>query len=141
MITPKKPEGLTLSLPDSIKVLREIQIQLRFCDEGFGYMGAVYCEMLAGIASLAIDNIISALQQPQASFEQISSYYPHIAAIRLRELRHKANLSQQELADAIGVSKSCVNMYERGERRPKFNVLVHMSKIFDVAIPYLLGTN
>ena len=66
MVAPKKPEGLTLSLPDSIKVLREMQAQLRYCDEGYGYMGTVYCETLAGIASLAIDNVISALQDQGA---------------------------------------------------------------------------
>ena len=62
MVKPRKPEGLTLSLSDSIKVLRETQVQLRFCDEGYGYLGTAYCEMLAGIASLAIDTVIEALQ-------------------------------------------------------------------------------
>lgn len=62
MINPKKPEALMLSLCDSIKILREAQTQLRFCDEGYGYLGATYCEMFAGIISLAIDNVIEALQ-------------------------------------------------------------------------------
>ena len=37
---------------------------------------------------------------------------------RLKILRKEANLSQEELAKKIGVSKSSVNMYERGEREP-----------------------
>ena len=36
----------------------------------------------------------------------------------LKFYRIKAGLSQAELADAIGVSRSAVAMYERGERMP-----------------------
>ena len=42
---------------------------------------------------------------------------------RLKELRQKHGLSQRELAERIGVSKSSINMYERGEREPGFAVL------------------
>ena len=34
---------------------------------------------------------------------------------RFKELRSSRKLSQQELADKLGTSKSSVNMYERGE--------------------------
>ena len=37
---------------------------------------------------------------------------------RLKELRIRAGLSQADLAKAIGLSKSAVSMYERGERFP-----------------------
>ena len=36
----------------------------------------------------------------------------------LRLLRGEKEMSQQELADALGISKSAINMYERGERQP-----------------------
>ena len=41
----------------------------------------------------------------------------------LRMLRTNTGLSQQALADKLGLSKSAVNMYERGEREPSFEVL------------------
>lgn len=31
----------------------------------------------------------------------------------LKLLRNEKNMSQQELADALGISKSSINMYER----------------------------
>lgn len=48
-------------------------------------------------------------------------------------------MSQQELADALGISKSAVNMYERGERQPNFETLETIADFFNVDIDYLLG--
>ena len=36
----------------------------------------------------------------------------------LKKLRKDAGMSQEELADAIGMSKSAVGMYEQGKRIP-----------------------
>lgn len=57
----------------------------------------------------------------------------------LRFLRGEKNMSQQELADALGISKSAVNMYERGERQPNFETLETIADFFNVDIDYLLG--
>lgn len=54
-------------------------------------------------------------------------------------LRKSSGLSQQELADKLGISKSAVNMYERGERNPNFEVLEIIADFFNVDIDYLLG--
>lgn len=59
---------------------------------------------------------------------------------RFRELRVSHNLSQQELANQLGcVSKSSVNMYERGEREPSFETLEAIADYFNVDMDYLLG--
>lgn len=59
---------------------------------------------------------------------------------RLKELRVSHGLSQQELANQLGcVSKSSVNMYERGEREPSFETLEAISDYFNVDMDYLLG--
>lgn len=58
---------------------------------------------------------------------------------RLKELRLKANLSQQLLADRIGISKSSINMYERGEREPGIETLEAFADFFNVDMNYLLG--
>lgn len=57
----------------------------------------------------------------------------------LKLLRNEKNMSQQELADALGISKSSINMYERGERQPNFEVLETIADYFNVDIDYLLG--
>ena len=58
---------------------------------------------------------------------------------RLRQLRTAAGLSQMEFSKRIGVSKSSVNMYERGEREPNLETLQHIADFFQVDIGYLLG--
>lgn len=58
---------------------------------------------------------------------------------RLKELRLKSQLSQQSLADQIGISKSSINMYERGEREPGIETLETFADFFNVDMDYLLG--
>ena len=58
---------------------------------------------------------------------------------RLRQLRTSAGLSQMEFSKRIGVSKSSVNMYERGEREPNLETLQRIADFFQVDIGYLLG--
>lgn len=57
----------------------------------------------------------------------------------LKLLRNEKNMSQQELADALGISKSSINMYERGERQPNFEILETIADYFNVDIDFLLG--
>lgn len=58
---------------------------------------------------------------------------------RLRELRNYAKLTQQELSEKIGMSKSSVNMYERGEREPGLETLELIADFFNVDLDYLMG--
>lgn len=58
---------------------------------------------------------------------------------RLRQLRNDAGITQDELAKAIGVSKSSVNMYERGEREPGFETMEAIADYFNVDMDYLYG--
>lgn len=58
---------------------------------------------------------------------------------RLKYLRENANISQQALADRIGISKSSINMYERGEREPGLETLEAIADFFNCDMDYLLG--
>ena len=58
---------------------------------------------------------------------------------RLRFLRNKSSISQQNLADIIGISKSSINMYERGEREPGLDTLEAIADYFNVDMDYLMG--
>ena len=58
----------------------------------------------------------------------------------LKKLREDANLSQGQLADVIGVSKSTIGMYEQGKRMPNTNtILKDIATYFGVSIDYLVG--
>lgn len=60
--------------------------------------------------------------------------------ITLRNLRNSKNLSQEELAEIIGVSKSTIGMYEQGKRIPKADAtLKKLAEFFSVSIDYLMG--
>ncbi len=57
---------------------------------------------------------------------------------RLRELRQEAGYSQSDLAKLAGTSKSSINMYERGEREPGFEMMETLADIFNVDMNYLM---
>ena len=58
---------------------------------------------------------------------------------RLRQLRTARDLSQMDFSKQIGVSKSSINMYERGEREPGLETLERIADYFNVDMDYLLG--
>ena len=59
---------------------------------------------------------------------------------RLKALRNNFGLSQQKLADIIGnISKSSINMYERGSREPSFETMEAFADFFNVDLDYLYG--
>ena len=53
----------------------------------------------------------------------------------------QAGLTQQQLADNIGVTKSVISFYERQERTPSPDVLIKLSSIFHVSTDFLLGVD
>lgn len=58
---------------------------------------------------------------------------------RLKELRLEEQLTQAELAAAIGISKSTISMYENGNREPDFETLEAFADYFNVDMNYLTG--
>ena len=60
---------------------------------------------------------------------------------KLRNLRTSQKLTQQQLADRIGVAKSVVSYYESGDRYPSYDVLVKIARIFHTTTDYLLDVS
>ena len=58
---------------------------------------------------------------------------------RSKQLRKRAGLTQEQVADRIGVTKSVISFYELRERAPSPDVLMKYSEIFHVSTDYLLG--
>lgn len=50
----------------------------------------------------------------------------------LRQLRIKAGMSQEELANKLGLAKSTISMYESGSREPSLEILEAIADIFNV---------
>lgn len=57
---------------------------------------------------------------------------------KLKELRAQNGLTQKQLADQLGITKSVVSFYERQERTPSPEVLRKMAAIFRVSTNFLL---
>lgn len=57
----------------------------------------------------------------------------------LKRLRLQEGLTQQQLADRLGVTKSVVSYYELQERYPSPEVLTKLASVFHVTADYLLG--
>jgi len=58
---------------------------------------------------------------------------------RLKELRLQAGMTQKQLAEQIGVTKSVVSFYELRERTPSPEILIKLASVFHVSSDYLLG--
>lgn len=56
---------------------------------------------------------------------------------RLIELRCKYNLSQKELAEAIGISQSMIARIEAGEREPRRDIKIKLARYFRVSVEWL----
>ncbi len=58
---------------------------------------------------------------------------------RIRDLRKEHGLSQQELAQKLGVNQTAVSQWERGATTPSSTTMVDLCKLWDVTPDFLLG--
>lgn len=61
--------------------------------------------------------------------------------MKLKTLRKGQKLTQQQLADRIGVAKSVVSYYESGDRYPSYDVLVKIARVFHTTTDFLLDVS
>lgn len=55
---------------------------------------------------------------------------------KIKNLREKAGMTQTELADKLGLSKSVISAYEKGIRNPSFKILPLLAQTFNVTELY-----
>ena len=64
----------------------------------------------------------------------MNNYYP-----RLKDLREDNDLTQQQVADYLGMKQSQYSRYERGHRDIPTDVLIKLAELYKTTIDYLLG--
>lgn len=57
----------------------------------------------------------------------------------LKQLRLQKGLTQPQLAERLGISRSAISMYERGEREPDTTTMEDIAALFGVDMNYLYG--
>ena len=59
--------------------------------------------------------------------------------LRIRELRAEKNVTQQEIADKLGVSRQVFANWENEINQPDLKMLISLAEFFSVTVDYLLG--
>lgn len=57
---------------------------------------------------------------------------------RLAERRKSRNLTQKQVANAIGVSPVLISYFERGERTPTLEILLKLAAFYRCSLDYLI---
>lgn len=57
----------------------------------------------------------------------------------LKKLRNELGISQQALAEKIGVSQQSINKYENHGVEPDITTLISIADFFNVTVDYLIG--
>ena len=60
---------------------------------------------------------------------------------RIKVLRAEHNLSQEELANKLGISRQAVSKWERAESSPDTDNLICLAKIYNISLDELLQTD
>lgn len=60
---------------------------------------------------------------------------------KLHMLRKRSGLSQEQLAEQLGVSRQAISKWESGQSVPESEKLILLSNYFNVSLDYLLKDN
>lgn len=64
----------------------------------------------------------------------MDNYYP-----RLKDLREDHDLTQQKVADYLGMKQAQYSRYERGLRDIPTDMLIRLAQLYNTSTDYLLG--
>lgn len=59
--------------------------------------------------------------------------------LRIKELREQKKLTQQQVAEALHISRQVYGFYENGKREPNIETIIRIANYFGVSTDYLLG--
>lgn len=58
---------------------------------------------------------------------------------KITQLRKQQSLSQSELANKVGASRTIIGNYERNANMPSIDMLLKLAKVFNVSVDFLIG--
>lgn len=58
---------------------------------------------------------------------------------KLKSLRIEKNMTQQQVADRVGLAVSAISSYESGDRYPSYKTLIKFAAMYHVTCDYLIG--
>ncbi|MGN1418247.1 MAG: helix-turn-helix domain-containing protein [Acutalibacteraceae bacterium] len=58
---------------------------------------------------------------------------------RLKAIRNQHKLTQQNIADILGIDRTTYTFYETGTTSPSLTTIYNLSKIYNVSVGYILG--
>ena len=58
---------------------------------------------------------------------------------RIRDLREDKDLTQKDMAKALNCSQQVYSNYELGQRDIPTDILIKLSKFYNVSVDYILG--
>lgn len=58
---------------------------------------------------------------------------------RIAYLRERRGLTQEELSQALGISRAALSHYEKNRREPDSETLTKLADLFKVSLDYLVG--
>lgn len=88
---------------------------------------------LADYFGVSVDYLLDHATEAESSSHNI------VNMERLIELRKQQNLTQQDMARILGISRQAYSNYELGNREADYTTLKKLSNYFNVTVDYLLG--
>lgn len=64
-----------------------------------------------------------------------------IFAENFKKLRKEKHITQQIIADYLGITRQAIAAYEKGKREPNLKMVVKIAEFFEVSVDYLLGVS
>lgn len=60
---------------------------------------------------------------------------------RLKKIRKDRGYTQTIVEKITGIDRSTISAYERGERKPSYDTLIILARLYKVSIDYLCGNS
>jgi len=60
---------------------------------------------------------------------------------KLQMLRKKQNITQEELAEKLNVSRQAVSKWEAGQTMPEVEKIIELARMYDISLDYILTDN
>ncbi|UUV13626.1 XRE family transcriptional regulator [Clostridioides difficile] len=99
-------------------------------------------EMLSSLAEYfgtTVDYLIGRYDNKASSISSKTSCNNTLFQKRLKELRAEKNMTQEDVANKLNLTKSAYGYYEQGKTVPDAYMLSSLAEIFNVTTDYLLG--